>query len=170
MSAPLLSIRVYGHPAPQGSKRALRNAASGRIQLVESSKAVKPWRADVKQAALDAGAADQPPYDGPVQAVMAFTFARPKSHYLPANKSRPEPVLRPDAPPHPHGKPDLSKLLRSTEDALTGLVWTDDSRIVAYVYAGKVWAGEDLMSLDRPGALIRIFPADSPYAPKGPRA
>ena len=47
-SAPVITIRVYGTPAPQGSKRHV-----GRGVMVESSKKVKPWREAVKQAALD---------------------------------------------------------------------------------------------------------------------
>jgi hypothetical protein len=42
-----LTFVVYGLPAPQGSKRSLGNGI-----LVESSKAVRPWRQDVKHAAL----------------------------------------------------------------------------------------------------------------------
>ncbi len=37
-----------GKPAPQGSKRSL----GGRV-MIESSKRCKPWRQDVRHAALD---------------------------------------------------------------------------------------------------------------------
>lgn len=154
---PILAIRVYGQPAPQGSKDPLRNQASGRIQMVESSKRVKPWRADVKQAALDAGAADRPPYDGPVRVDMTFAFVRPKSHYRTGRNAH---LLRDGAPKYPHGKPDLSKLVRSTEDALTGVVWTDDSRVVGL----RVWK---LWTADRPGALITVWPATPPPGQEG---
>ena len=65
---------VIGIPAPQGSKRHVGNGI-----MIENSKRVKPWRQNVKEAALIH-------YDGEVidQAVeveIIFSFARPKSHY-----------------------------------------------------------------------------------------
>ena len=51
---------------------------------------------------------------------------------------------------------DLSKLVRSTEDALTDAgTWEDDSRIVHCV-ASKVFPGEHADALASPGAVIRI--------------
>jgi Holliday junction resolvase RusA-like endonuclease len=38
--------------------------------------------------------------------------------------------LRPAAPAWPTVRPDVLKLARAVEDALTGLVWRDDSQIV----------------------------------------
>ena len=64
---------VYGLPAPQGSKRHV-----GRGIMVESSKAVKPWREAVKWAALEARAG-RPPMDGPIAAQIIFTLPKPKS-------------------------------------------------------------------------------------------
>lgn len=52
--AGVLVITVHGSPAPQGSKQAFRNQYTGRIQQVESSMKVKPWRQDVIAAALEA--------------------------------------------------------------------------------------------------------------------
>ena len=48
MSDAALTITVHGTPAPQGSKRHVGNGV-----MVESSKKVKPWRQDVKHAALE---------------------------------------------------------------------------------------------------------------------
>jgi Holliday junction resolvase RusA-like endonuclease len=157
---------VHGHPAPQGSKDAYRNQHTGRIQQVESSAKVKPWRADVKAAAEDAVCCPCPdncgtlmpgyPLDGPLYARMVFTFVRPASHWRTGRNAH---LLRASAPARPKGRPDASKLLRSTEDALTGLLWTDDSRVVDYERVAKVWAGEDPEALDVPGALIVVWPA-----------
>ena len=41
-------IPVIGMPAPQGSKRHVGNGI-----MIENSKRVKPWRQDVKEAALE---------------------------------------------------------------------------------------------------------------------
>ena len=43
-----ITIRVVGIPAPQGSKTLTRYGA-----MIEASKKVKPWRTDVKEAALN---------------------------------------------------------------------------------------------------------------------
>jgi len=43
-----ISIRVVGIPAAQGSKTLTRYGA-----MIESSKKVKPWRTDVKEASLN---------------------------------------------------------------------------------------------------------------------
>ncbi len=115
-----VSFHVVGLPAPQGSKRHVGNGI-----MVESSKAVKPWREAVVHAAL----ALRPPVplDGPLGLRVAFTLPKPKS----ATKAR----WAPDR------KPDLSKLVRSTEDAMTVAgIWTDDARVI-HCDASKVWWG-----------------------------
>jgi Holliday junction resolvase RusA-like endonuclease len=151
-----ISLTVYGLPAPQGSKRHVGNGV-----MIESSKKVKPWRQDVKQAALDAvqGLADWTPLDGPLIASMVFTFARPKGHYRTGRNAH---LLRDGAPPRPHGMPDLSKILRCTEDSLKGIVWHDDARVVGYGRLGKFYAGTDAADvLSMPGCVIRVWPLDN---------
>lgn len=141
-------IRVIGSPAPQGSKRFVGHAKSGRGILIESSKAVKPWRQDVKYAAVKAMSRpdhmpDKAMLRGAIDVEMVFTIAKPKS----APKTRKT---------WPDRKPDLSKLVRSTEDALTDAgVWEDDARIVRCL-ASKVFVGEGCDAMDVPGAVIRI--------------
>jgi Holliday junction resolvase RusA-like endonuclease len=131
-----IGFHVVGTPAPQGSKRHVGNGV-----MVESSKKVKPWRQDVVAAALLHRPAV--PLDGPLFAYMVFTLPKPKS----AVKSRTA----------PDRTPDLSKLLRSTEDALTTAgLWADDARVVEYLRAAKVWWGHDSDALPVPGALIAV--------------
>lgn len=119
-------IPVIGIPAPQGSKRHV-----GHGIMIENSKRVKPWRQDVKEAALNY-------YDGEVidQAVeieIIFMFSRPKSHFGTGKNSK---KLKPSAPVFvtSKGKGDLEKLERSTYDALSessgGSVLKDDSLVV----------------------------------------
>jgi Holliday junction resolvase RusA-like endonuclease len=142
-------FRVYGRPAPQGSKRHVGNG-----RMVESSQYVKPWRDAVKAAALEVRGTE-PPLSEPLWVAMFFTFARPKHHYRTGRNAH---LLRDNAPVAPATKPDLSKLLRSTEDALTDArVWADDALVVCYLRTSKVWATEGLDSLDAPGAVIRIY-------------
>lgn len=138
-----ITIVVYGNPAPQGSKRFVGTARNGRGILVESSAKVKPWRQDVKAAALEARNGSLP-LDGPLVARLVFTLPKPKS----APKRRQS---------WPDRKPDLSKLLRSTEDALTDAgVIADDARIVEFERLAKVFPGEDPEALEVPGARIEI--------------
>lgn len=139
----VIRLSVYGSPAPQGSKRFVGHAKSGRGILVESSKRVKPWRDDVKAEALRARNGG-PPLDGPVVCRMVFTLPKPTS----APKRRRSFPMR---------QPDLSKLARSTEDALVdaGLL-ADDARIVEYARLAKVYPGEDREALEAPGVRIEI--------------
>jgi crossover junction endodeoxyribonuclease RusA len=150
-----MNITVYGIPAPQGSKKFVGVSKVGRGILIESSKAVKPWREAVKWAALETlkGLPLRPDgkipfmYDCAVSVSMIFSLPKPPS----APKKR----------RWPDRKPDLSKLIRSTEDALTDAgVWVDDARVVAMT-AAKVYVGSThLGALDRPGATIIIQWAD----------
>jgi Holliday junction resolvase RusA-like endonuclease len=144
----VIAITVYGVPGPQGSKRFM-GMRGGKGILVESSKKVKPWREAVKWAAMTAredagyyaGSGRGSVLRGAVEVEMIFTLPRPKS----AKKG-----VRADK------RPDLSKLVRSTEDALTDAgAWEDDARVVRCISA-KVYPGEGQDSLDVPGAVIRI--------------
>ena len=148
---------VFGMPAPQGSKKFVGTNKAGRGILVESSKKVKPWRQDVKAAASTVAAllcartdlgGVAVPIDGPLWVSMVFTMPKPASR--PKRKRS-----------YPDTKPDLSKLARSTEDALVdaGLI-RDDSRIVEYVRLAKVFPNEDPQALRSPGVSITIYVPD----------
>jgi crossover junction endodeoxyribonuclease RusA len=135
-------IIVYGEPAPQGSKKFV-GMIKGHGMLVESSKKVKPWRQDVVAAAKEAmqGFAM---FDGPLSLKMVFTMQKPTG--APKRKRS-----------WPQSRPDISKLCRSTEDALvTAGAIRDDSRIVEYIRLAKVFPGEDQDALSSPGVLIEI--------------
>ena len=119
-------IPVVGIPAPQGSKRHV-----GHGIMVEISKRVKPWRQDVKAAALDHYRDEV--IDQAVEVEIIFIFARPKSHFGTGKNSK---KLKPSAPVFVTSKGigDIDKLQRSTYDALSessgGNVLKDDSLIV----------------------------------------
>lgn len=130
--------------------------------MIESSKKVKPWREAVKQAGIDARDGGLP-MDGPLFVKMVFTFVRPQSHYRTGRNAH---MLKDGAPERPHCKPDVSKLARSTEDALTDArVWVDDARIVEYTRLAKVFANEDSDALDAPGVRIVILTDDDRKVP-----
>lgn len=139
---PSLSIVVYGLAGPQGSKRFV-GKRGGKGVMVESSKKVKPWRELVHIAAVMARAG-RPAIDEPILVRMVFTMPKPSS--APKRKRT-----------WPMRMPDLSKLARSTEDALTTAgVWRDDARVVEYERLAKVYPGEDPESLEVPGVRIEI--------------
>ena len=116
--------------------------------MVESSARVAPWREAVKWAAMKAWG-HKAPMDGPLVAIMAFTLPKPKS----CPKTRRT---------WPDRTPDGSKLMRSTEDALTDAgVWADDARVVLGVFV-KRYPLEGTDAMETPGAVIRIFSATDP--------
>ena len=134
-----VTFRVEGMaPAPQGSKR---HVGGGR--MVESCREVKPWRLLVAQSAVAAGVRL---LRGPVRLSVVFLFPRPAGHY------RKDGSLRPSAPAHHAVKPDGDKLLRSTGDALSGVVIEDDARIV-----GCTWEKRYCIGLERPGAIVTVI-------------
>lgn len=146
-----LTVRVLGLPAPQGSKSAFRNKYTGRIQQVESSKKVKPWREAVKSAVTDVIGDGWVRIEGPVRVHVTFVFPRPKAHFRTGRNAH---LLREDAPTYAVTRGDLDKLLRSTGDALTDAgVWRDD-RQVAHVSADKVYESPDN---GLPGALLAVW-------------
>jgi crossover junction endodeoxyribonuclease RusA len=139
-----LVFTVYGLPAPQGSKRHVGNGV-----MVESSKRVKPWREDIRQAALDNL---EHPFAGPVELHAHFGLPRPKSHY---RTGRNADLLRDSAPRFPAGKPDLDKLLRAVMDALTSAgAWADDAQVVC-IQTTKDYVEDP----ERPGATFIISEA-----------
>ena len=129
-----MTITVYGSPVAQGNHRTSQTGV-----IYETTKGHRPWRDSVGWAAREAGGR----VAGPVQVSMSFTLPKPAS----APKRR---VTYPDR------KPDLSKLVRAVEDALTDAgVWEDDARVIKCV-SRKVFPGESPFALDRPGCVIEI--------------
>lgn len=128
-------VRVPGIPAPQGSKRHVGNG-----RMIESSKHVGPWR---ERVALAAYSACPQPILGALRVSLLFTMPRPKSHYRTGRNSH---LLREAAPDYPTGKPDVDKLARAILDALTGVWWDDDSRVVS-LGAVKVYGTSPSVSI-----------------------
>ena len=126
-----LELTVVGTPVPQGSKTFVPTAAGGRAKE-SNEKALKPWRASVAAAALDA-MGELEPLVGPLELRAIFVFPRPKAHF---GTGRNAGRLKPSAPSIVSTKPDLDKLVRAVGDALTGIVYRDDSQL-AIVHAEK---------------------------------
>lgn len=132
----VFALFVPGKPAAQGSKR---HVGGGR--MVEQSKAVAPWRTTVAWHA--AQVYREAPQDGPLSVELAFVMPRPSS----APKRSTPPAVK---------RPDLDKLQRAVFDALSGVVWRDDSQ-VTYVAASKRIAEVD----EQPGVRIVVTAQDA---------
>lgn len=149
-----IRFSVDGRPATAGSKRPFPFAGKdGRLHVAvsdNSGERGKSWRALLVDAARRAYVG--PPLDGPLVLDVTFRFDRPRAHYG-WKKSRP--YVKPGAPDYPAVKPDATKLLRAVEDALNGVLWADDARIVVQrarkVYATSPGVDVALSFAARPG-------------------
>lgn len=128
-----LRITVLGETRPAGSKRAFatrRNGElTGRVAVVDANPNAQGWKQEVGWAARQAmvAAGLHAPLTGPLTVEMTFYRCRPASHY---GTGRNVGNLRPSAPVAPVVRPDVLKLARGTEDALTGIVYGDDAQTV----------------------------------------
>lgn len=146
----VLSFTAHGTPAPQGSKNtaAQKNKAgeyTGKVNVYESSKALKPWRQIVAAAAR---AARGPRIEGPVILTIEFRYPRPKAHY---GTGRNAGILKDWAPAYHLTKPDIDKTERGILDALTMAgVYRDDSQVVS-VTTWKAYADNGA-----PGVTVHV--------------
>jgi crossover junction endodeoxyribonuclease RusA len=149
-----MHIRINGIPAPQGSKRHVGNGV-----MIESSKAVGPWREAVRnecqrvverphdfnrcrcdqvgRCLIHCATCNCPqvagriayPRPAAVVVQVVFAFPRPVGH-LGLGRNAGKP--KPSAPDYPAVKPDIDKLERAVLDGLTaGGAWTDDAQVVS---------------------------------------
>lgn len=144
-----LAFFVEGHPQTAGSKTAIANPKNPSRPIVvdggtsEERDRKKAWREDVREGARRAIAehpvADTFPFSGPVEVAFVFYRLRPKSHFGTGKNAG---VLKSSAPMFPTTRPDALKLARAVEDALTAIVWADDSEIVDERLR-KVWGSRE---------------------------
>lgn len=123
-----LAFRVPGVPVSQGSMKPTGRIGQ-RVRIVHSNAAaLAQWRADVRHYAL-AELARQRSWceDEPKEVVLDFYVHRPAS--------APKRIERPAK------RPDLDKFIRAVLDAGTGLLWSDDARVVT-ILAHKWFADE----------------------------
>jgi crossover junction endodeoxyribonuclease RusA len=139
-----ITFQVRGmNPAPQGSKKYVGKNKNDTAILIETCKRLKEWRDLVRNVAIDL---DAPMIEGAVSMSVVFMFQRPSSHF---NKKG----LKPNAPRYMTARPDRDKLLRAIGDALTGVLYRDDSYIVDGNTSKRYCVGDEL-----PGVLITLIP------------
>lgn len=123
---------VPGRAQTKGSWKSI----NGR--LVPDNKKSKPYEKAVAAAAFDAycyEGSPRPLLQGGVVVKIVCYFRRPKSHYRTGRYAH----LLKDTSPRMHVyKPDCDKLARNILDAMTGVVYRDDSQVVG-VKVSKVY-------------------------------
>ncbi len=125
------------------------------VRVLDDNPKAKGWQKKVQTAAFEQLGIHPNPSERLLFAealivVTQFFVARPKNHYKKDGSLSAEGVRR----PYPTVKPDALKLLRPTEDALSGLIWTDDAIIIDHILH-KRYADDP----ENVGAIIDVFPA-----------
>lgn len=121
-----ISFTVSGQAKPKGSMRAFMPKGARYPILTSSNASLKDWEQIVRHVAQDYSDAYT---TGPVRVRLRFNLPRPKS--LSARVSR------------PHTKrPDVDKLARAVLDALTGVLFKDDSQVYCLM-ATKMYTNVD---------------------------
>lgn len=125
-----LEFTVYGTAVPKGSTRAFVPKGWTRPIITSDNKSLRAWEQVVRgELQRVMAVADRELVMALFEAPIALSFV----FYLPRPKSAPRRVT------HPVTKPDLSKLIRATEDALSTVAFRDDARVVS-ITARKVFA------------------------------
>lgn len=141
----MINFVALGLPSPGGSKNAFFHKKTGRIVVVDAGgKKTKKWRDVVSiaaKAAMDGNAFLEPP----ISLIIEFRMPRPQHHFKPNGD------IKSNVPWVPIVRPDITKLLRSTEDAMTGIVWKDDSHICEQIITRMYTLDADS------GARVTVF-------------
>ena len=150
-----IEFEVIGKPQQVGSKISLvpldkdgnpyrrkkKGGGKGRgvvVSTKDSNPKAEPWMAAVRAVAyrtmLESG------YGivnvGPVRLSCVFYFARPKGHY---GTGRNAGSVKGSSPVDHVQTPDLCKLIRAVEDAMSGVVYRDDSQVNRHGESRKEW-------------------------------
>lgn len=138
-----LEFFIPGVPKPAGSKRALPASGGQRFaQIVDANPQAKDWKAVVSWYARRAMMAADPT-ELPVRVEFQFIRERPKAHRRANGEIKEQCRFL-----WPVSKPDVLKLARGTEDAMTGIVWQDDSQIVVETLIKRYGT--------KPGCMVRV--------------
>lgn len=140
-----LTIEIPIRAVPgSNTKRGFVNPKTGRVIIADKAKGKAGFTAAVRmfaeQAATDAG---WELTRSPVMLVIDFYFTRPIGHYGTGKNAA---SVKASAPKQVTVKPDLTNLVKTTEDALKGVVWVDDSQVVGMQLA-KVYGEKDLVRI-----------------------
>jgi Holliday junction resolvase RusA-like endonuclease len=145
-----LRFTVLGRGQQRGSKQALVRynnqgqpiTKNGRVLTFAKDDNPKSlsYMQEVKSVALLA--MDQQSFKmltNPIELSIIFWFKRPQSHYGSGSNAN---VVKSSSPKHHAQSPDLAKLVRCLEDALTGIAWQDDKQVFRYKLIERRWTTE----------------------------
>jgi len=145
--AEIIAFTVLGEPTPEGSTRAYYIKALDRtVTTHQNKKGLQAWRSRVAteaQRALEGR--DWKCDSGSAYSVeVDFVLSRPPS--VPEHRRK-----------RPTVKPDIDKLVRAVNDALTGILFTDDCQVISMTMS------KDYSDERRAGAYIVVsrFPNTS---------
>lgn len=132
-----ISFFVEGKPEPAGSKRAIPlfnrktrtwvHNASGMpvVVVIDDNPKSAAWKKHIAKTARNHY------HEGPVSCAVILTLTfyllRPQGHFGTGKNSA---MVKGSAPSFHVVKPDVTKLTRAVEDALSGVVYVDDNQII----------------------------------------
>lgn len=134
-----ISFFVSGTPVPQGSMKAFRVKNSDKIVMTHSNSKLAEWRNIISDVAIKIAETNDWAIAERGEAIdvkMLFYFPRPASRKKDRNMTT---------------RPDLDKLIRAVNDALTGILYEDDSQIVSMT-PGKYYIIDNQI----PGVYIEV--------------
>lgn len=146
----VLEFTVVGLPQTKGSTKSFayvpKEGGRPRVKTMNDNPKNRGWHQTIAQTAAielrrpqHAGCRFM---EGPIVLAVVFYLPRPKSLL----------TKRKALVSIPHvTKPDTSKLARAAEDALTGIVWTDDSQVTDLIVRKRYCAAGEF-----PRAVIRV--------------
>ncbi len=120
----------------------------GKAILAPASHLQKNWQMNVAWTFLQSQWGRMVLLEGPIRLTIHFTVLRPKSQYRTGKYAGEPNPNKWQEYPHRRQTGDLTKLVRATEDSLTGRVYKDDKQIVEQITS--IGYGE------KEGAIIKI--------------
>jgi len=137
-----IEFSVRGVPQPKGSKKGFVIPKTNRAIVVDANPKTKPWQVLIKHVAGQY-APPEGPWEGPVALCVRLWMPRPST----------VPKVRLG---YPTTRPDALKLCRACEDALTGVIYGDDSQVVD-LYIQKRYGP--------PGVDVKVWQIEKPAEP-----
>lgn len=145
----ILDFFVPGIPIPKGSTKAFvmkgKNGKPRAVTTATNGDKQRPWASAISYTAMQEMRFEKP-VAGPICLSLYFTMPRIKGHFRTGKNAH---LLRDDAPSAHIVKPDLDKLIRCVKDALTSIVWNDDSQVCEMPNIRKRYG-------DNPGVRITV--------------
>ncbi len=139
-----IEFTVVGKALPAGSKTSFPvldgagnpvRAKTGRI--ITRAKHANPktadWMHQIGQRAREVYSGEL--LIGPLRLTLMFVRVRPQNHFGTGKNAG---LLKASAPLYPTTRPDVEKLARAVSDALSKVIWIDDSQVVEE-HLHKIW-------------------------------